>query len=128
MKKLILFFIGIIAFTFFTKCKISNKSVAPKIDNNFLCNDFDTLKVNGTFIGGDLFYSNPYVKCQDTSICYSVFYVSVNDTIKLKKKEIEKSSIKIPLKTINYKMNTKVKLEIIYLKNYEPKLLHVKDY
>lgn len=108
----------------FVGCLTRHDISSAKNDSKDNCNDFDTLIINGTYIGANLFFTNPYVNCLDTTICFATKAVKINDTISLNFDEINSSAFEIPLRSTGYKMNTKIKLELIYIGGNRPKLLH----
>jgi len=89
-----------------------------------LCNDFDTIRIDGTYLGANLYFINPLVDCIDTTICYTTQKVIVNDTIIFKEEQLNGSTFEVPLKNIGYKMNTKIKMELIHINGYLPRVLH----
>jgi len=122
LNRIIIFIIC--TFFAFSACKMQEEQSVKKAKTKELCNDFDTIRIDGTYLGANLYFINPLVDCIDTTICYTTQKVIVNDTIIFKEEQLNGSTFEVPLKNIGYKMNTKIKMELIHINGYLPRVLH----
>lgn len=123
MHKLFIVFVVCTLFAF-NACKMQAEPAIQKTQTKELCNKMDTMRIDGTYLGANLYFINPAVDCVDSTICFSTQKVIVNDSIIYKDEQLNGSAFEVPLKNIGYKMNTKIKMEVVYIDGYLPRIIH----